>query len=72
MPRLERRIRLFCLWPLFMAAENLRLIGDGYIIFESENKAKISRDLVKNIIKGTSFHFYSNRWIEKEYSRLRP
>lgn len=72
LPRLERRIRLFCLWPLFMAAENLRLIGDGYIIFESENKAKISRDLVKNIIKGTSFHFYSNRWIEKEYSRLRP
>lgn len=71
-PRVDRRIRLFCLWPLFMAAENLSLIGDGKIIFDSEEKAKISRSTVKKIIKDTSLHFYSNRWIEKEYSRLRP
>ncbi len=72
LPRLDRRIRLFCLWPLFMAAENLALIGDGRIVFESEEKAKISRTTVKNIIKGTSLHFYSNSWIEKEYLRLHP
>lgn len=71
LPRFNRRIRLFCLWPLFMAAENLRLLSDGRSIFESENKVKISRKTVKNIIKNTSLHFYSNHWIEKEYTRLR-
>lgn len=71
LPRLDRRIRLFCLWPLFMAAENLRLIGDGKAIFASEEKVKIPRQSVKTIVKSTSLRFYSNAWIQKEFLRLR-
>jgi len=71
LPRLDRRIRLFCLWPLFMAAENLRIIGDGKAVFDSEQKVKIPRQTVKKIVKSTSFRFYSNSWIKKEYLRLR-
>jgi len=70
-PRRNRRIRLFCLWPLLMAAENLRLIGNGKVIFESDKKAKISRKTVKRIVRATMLHFYSNSWIKKEFARLR-
>lgn len=70
-PGIKMRTRLFCLWPLFMAAENMKLIGDGSSLFASEKKVKITRDTVKKIIKSTTAHFYSDRWIEKNYSKLR-
>ena len=70
-PNIKMRTRLFCLWPLFMAAENMKLIGDGSIIFKSDKKAKITRDTVKRIVKSTTKHFYSDKWIEKEYNTVR-
>lgn len=70
-PRRLPRTRLFCLWPLFMAAANLRLIGDGLPVFESEKKVKITRDTVKQIISKTMLHVYSNRWIEKKFNEMR-
>lgn len=70
-PNVKMRTRLFCLWPLFMAAENMKLIGDGSIIFKSDKKAKITRDTVKRIVKTTMKHFYSDKWIEKEYNAVR-
>lgn len=71
-PRIKMRTRLFCLWPLFMAAENLSLIGDGSSVFASEKKVKITRDDVKRIIKGTMRHFFSNKWIDENYNKLKP
>jgi len=70
-PNVKMRTRLFCLWPLFMAAENMKLIGDGSSLFASEKKVKITRDTVKRIVKSTSAHFYSDRWIEKNYAKLK-
>lgn len=70
-PNVKMRTRLFCLWPLFMAAENMKLIGDGASLFASENKVKITRDTVKRIIKSTTAHFYSDGWIEKSYGKLK-
>lgn len=70
-PRRYPRIRLFCLWPLFMAAENLKVIGKGKNLFLSKQKLKISRDTVKRIIRRTTFHFYSDSWIRREFSRLK-
>ncbi len=69
-PRRYCRVRLFCLWPLLMAAENLRLIGDGRAVFETTGKVKISRNTVKKILKQTTLHFYSNRWIRKTFEDL--
>lgn len=71
-PAVKRRTRLFCLWPLFMAAENMKIIGNGSSIFASEKKVKITRDTVKRIITQTMLHFYSDSWIDKSYSVLRP
>ena len=70
-PNVKMRTRLFCLWPLFMAAENMKLIGDGSSLFASDKKVKISRDTVKKIVKSTMMHFYSDGWIEKNYSKLK-
>ena len=70
-PNVKMRTRLFCLWPLFMAAENMRLIGDGTSLFASDKKVKITRDTVKRIVKSTTAHFYSDGWIEKSYSKLK-
>ena len=70
-PNVKMRTRLFCLWPLFMAAENMKLIGDGSSLFASEKKVKITRDTVKRIIKSTTLHFYSDSWIEKSYAKLK-
>ena len=70
-PNVKMRTRLFCLWPLFMAAENMKLIGDGSGLFAADKKMKITRDTVKRIVKSTSMHFYSDRWIEKTYTNLK-
>ena len=70
-PNVKMRTRLFCLWPLFMAAENMKLIGDGSSLFANDKKVKISRDTVKKIVKSTMKRFYSDRWIEKTYTKLK-
>ena len=70
-PNIKMRTRLFCLWPLFMAAENLRLIGNGVLVFTSDKKVKITRDTVKRIVKETSLHFYSDKWIDEAYARIK-
>lgn len=71
LPRRNPRIRLFCLWPLFMAAKNLSIMGDCSHLFDKDHKVKITRDDVKQIIKSTTLHFYSNSWIKKNFEALR-
>jgi farnesyl-diphosphate farnesyltransferase len=68
LPRFEYRMRLFCLWPSLMAADNLRVIGNGSIIFEEGKKAKITRKTVSKIIRRSIAFGWSNLWIEREFS----
>lgn len=70
-PRRYPKIRLFCLWPLFMAAKNLSIMGDCSGLFDKEHKLKITRDDVRRIIQSTTLHFYSNTWIRREFEALR-
>lgn len=70
-PRRNPQIRLFCLWPLFMAAKNLSLMGDCSHLFDVESKVKITRSDVKRIIRKTTLHFYSNSWIRRNFEMLR-
>lgn len=60
LPRFEPRLRLFCLWPLLMAAENLVLMGENLDGSRSESIIKISRKQVKDIIARTSLVCWSN------------
>jgi farnesyl-diphosphate farnesyltransferase len=70
LPRLEHRIRLFCLLPSLMAADNIRVIGDGSIVFEPGKRAKISRKSVAGIVRSSMFFGWSNRWIDRKFSKL--
>ncbi len=64
LPRCEHRIRLFCLWPSLMAADNLRVITEGGI--------KITRKTVKRIVRRSTIFGWSNAWIEREFSKFLP
>ncbi|HKP94443.1 MAG TPA: phytoene/squalene synthase family protein [Fibrobacteria bacterium] len=69
LPRLEPRLRLFCLWPLFMAVENLVLMGENLNGFQGEGKLKISRKQVKDIVGSTSLACWSNFWLRSMFRR---
>lgn len=63
LPRMEPRLRLFCLWPLFMAVETLALLAD-----RTQAEKKISRDRVKNIVLKTSLACWSNTWLNSMFN----
>ena len=67
LPILEPRLRLFCLWPLFMAAETVVLIADNLEGIQDETKMKISRSQVKRIVRKTSMACWSNIWIRSMF-----
>jgi farnesyl-diphosphate farnesyltransferase len=79
LPRMEPRLRLFCLWPLFMAAENLVLLADNLKAgnlkpenppgLKEEGKLKISRAQVKDIVGRTSVACWSNFWLRSMFRR---
>lgn len=63
LPRLEPRLRLFCLWPLFMAAETLVLLAGNRHAVRDTAKLKISRETVGAIVRRTSLACWSNELI---------
>jgi farnesyl-diphosphate farnesyltransferase len=63
LPRLEPRLRLFCLWPLFMAAETLVVLARGRHTVRDGAKLKISREDVGSIVRRTSMACWSNRLV---------
>lgn len=66
-PAVEHRMRLFCLWPLFMATETLVAVGDGTPVLATD-KVKITRSQVKDTVKSTWFRGWSNSWINGKFS----
>jgi len=76
-PRLQRRLRLFCLWPLFMAAETLSLLagrgGDEEATSSGMTnpgpRLKISRARVARILLRTRLFYFSNAWLRAEFDR---
>lgn len=69
LPRMEPRLRLFCLWPLFMAAESLILILEKSREHASGGTLKITRQQVKAIVKETSLVCYSNRRLKSLFQK---
>lgn len=67
LPRLEPRLRLFCLWPLFMAAENLVIMAEHPAGAPAEGKLKISRGQVKDIVARTSLACWSDSWLRRMF-----
>lgn len=70
-PAFEPRIRLFCLWPMLMAAETLVAIGNGDALFEPKAKVKITRDAVKRILRQSTMHCWNRYWLKSRLGKLR-
>ena len=71
LPRTLIRYRLFCLWPLFMAAKTLGKLYHEHAFFAGR-VTKISRDDVRNIIRNTSMVVISNHALRFLYNNIKP
>lgn len=70
LPRLEPRLRLFCLWALLMAVATLeRVTRDAQVL--GEKKVKITRAEVKSIVRGSSLRVWSDALLKRQYGKLR-
>lgn len=72
LPRRWRRIRLFCIWPLWMAMETLALLNRQAFRYEKGVSPKISRDRVRTIVRRSSLWYWSNTWLQREFAKLDP
>lgn len=71
-PRLgrgARRLRLFCLWPLLMAAETLALLAENAGALAGGARLKITRGRVVRIVRNTSLLWWSDAWLRAEFNR---
>ena len=68
LPRSERRIRLFCIWPLLFAVKTLALSKNNPDVLTSETK--ITRHQVKNIVLVSRMLFWSNFCLIRYYHFL--
>src|SRR5207249_2357864 len=59
-PRRDRRLRLFCLWPLFMAMLTLRRLRSSAEQVLTPAKVKISRPSVMLVVFVTRLIFWSD------------
>lgn len=69
LPRRLPRIRLFCAWPLFMAAETLAACLDGPGDESSDVSLKIGRDAVARIRRATILRVFSNAAMRSLFDR---
>jgi len=72
-PRHQRSLRLFCLWPLLMAAETLDLLVENAmgnaVRSGGEARLKITRARVARIVRTTGLLWWSDRWLRAEFER---
>jgi farnesyl-diphosphate farnesyltransferase len=69
-PRSYARIRLFCIWPLWMAMETVAELHDNHDLLKSNANVKISRDTVKRILRRTPFICWSNSLLQRSFSNI--
>ncbi len=69
LPKEEKTVRLFCLWPLFFAIATLREVNKDYARFERGENVKISRRRARVIMLLTTMFCRSNRALEYYFQR---
>lgn len=70
-PRRELRLRLFCLWPLFLAIRTLARVLPDEHMFVPGQRPRISRDEVRRCVGETTLAALSNDAIRRLYGRRR-
>ena len=69
-PNNQCRIRIFCIWPLWMAMETVAVLLDNRDLVNSEDPVKISRATVKKILRWTPAICYSNFLLKRSFNKI--
>lgn len=69
-PRKEPRIRLFCIWPLWMAVETVAALHNNRELLKSDDPVKISRKTVRQILRRTPFLCTSDTLLKLSFGRI--
>jgi farnesyl-diphosphate farnesyltransferase len=69
-PRTEIALRLFCIWPLWMAVKTVAVLHNNPTLLNSNAQVKISRSTVKQILFGTPFIVWSNILLKYSFSKI--
>jgi farnesyl-diphosphate farnesyltransferase len=70
-PRRETRLRLFCLWPIFLAVSTLRVVLEDERLLLPGARLRIGRAEVRRCLGRTTLAVWSNRAIQRLYARQR-
>ena len=70
-PRRETRLRLFCLWPIFLAVRTLRRVREDERLFVPGARLRIGRAEVRRCLGQTTLAVVSNHAIRRLYARER-
>ena len=69
-PRRESSIRLFCIWPLWMAMETVATLHNNPALLNSDDPVKISRNTVIKILRRTRVLCYSNFMLKYYFGQI--
>jgi farnesyl-diphosphate farnesyltransferase len=69
-PRTEIALRLFCIWPLWMALKTVAVLHNNPELLNSNAQVKISRSTVKRILLGTPFIAWSNNLLKYSFANI--
>tara|TARA_Y100001960_G_C14451287_1_gene717395 strand:- start:57 stop:776 length:720 start_codon:yes stop_codon:yes gene_type:complete len=70
LPRTAVRLRLFCIWPLWMALETVAVLNNNCDLLASEDPVKISRSTVKKILRNTPCIAWSNWLLSRSFNEI--
>jgi len=70
LPRTEIALRLFCIWPLWMAVKTVSVLHNNPELLNSNAQVKISRSTVKRILFGTPLIVWSNSLLEYSFANI--
>ncbi|WP_282010701.1 squalene/phytoene synthase family protein [Nitrospina watsonii] len=70
-PRSETRIRLFCIWPLWMAMETVAVLHNNKALLDSDDPVKISRATVRRIVRRTRWLCYSDLMLKWSFGEIK-
>ncbi len=69
-PRTEIRLRLFCIWPLWMAVETVATLHNNKNLLSSDAPVKISRKTVRRILRRTPLIAFSNFLLQQSFDDI--
>lgn len=69
-PKSESSIRIFCIWPLWMALETVATLHNNEALLKSDDPVKISRQTVRKILRRTRLLVHSDTLLKWSFSRI--